>query len=86
MRAGFIISGVLGAGTALVFTAAALVSMLFPNGTTVAASWNGGAVWAKGGMVVDGGVAMPVPAPAFVPAPETVTPDGGAVIEGPAQP
>jgi hypothetical protein len=47
MRAGFIVTGVLGIGTALVFAAAALVSLAFPNGATVAAGWNGGAVWTR---------------------------------------
>ncbi len=70
MRAGFIVSGVLGAGTVLVFVTAVLVAMLFPNGTTVASGWNGG--WAKGGW----DVAVPAPAPVIVPA------DGGAVLEG----
>ena len=37
MRAGFIVTGVLGIGTVLVFGAAALVSLAFPNGATVAA-------------------------------------------------
>ncbi len=57
MRAGLIVTGVLGIGTALVFAAAALVSLAFPNGGAVAAGWNGGAVWGKGG------VEMPLPAP-----------------------
>ena len=63
MRAGVIVSGVLGLGTVLVFGAAALVSAMFPNGATVAAGWNGGwnggQVWAKDGM------AVPMPAPAL---------------------
>jgi hypothetical protein len=57
MRAGLIVSGVLGLGTVLVFGAAALVSLMFPNGTTVSAGWNGGEVFAKDGM------AVPAPAP-----------------------
>jgi hypothetical protein len=57
MRAALTVTGVLGIGTALVFAAAALVSLAFPNGGTVVAGWNGGAVWGKG-------VAIPVPAPA----------------------
>jgi hypothetical protein len=64
MRAGVIVTGVLGVGTALVFGAAALVFALFPNGSTVAAGWNGGMMW-KGGMVAP---AMPVPAPFIAPA------------------
>jgi hypothetical protein len=64
MRAGAIVTGVLGVGTVLVFAAAALVSTLFPNGTTVAAGWNGGMDWGKGGMAVP----IPMPAPVVVPA------------------
>jgi hypothetical protein len=71
MRAGFIVTGVLGIGTALVFGAAALVSLAFPNGATVAAGWNGGAVWSKDLM------AMPAPAPAVIDA------NGGIVVPPP---
>ena len=67
MRAGFIVTGVLGIGTALVFGAAALVSLAFPNGATVAAGWNGGGGWTKDVM------AMPAPAPVMIDA------NGGAV-------
>ena len=59
MRAGFIVTGVLGIGTALVFAAAALVSLAFPNGSTVAAGWNGGP-WSKGDLM------MPAPAPVMI--------------------
>jgi len=69
MRAGFIVTGVLGIGTILVFGAAALVSLAFPNGATVAAGWNGGGVvWAKGG------VAVPAPMPV------TINAGGGTVV------
>ena len=54
MRA-LVVTGVLGTGCAIVFALAALVSMLFPDGTMVNAGWNGS--WGKGGM------AVPVPAP-----------------------
>jgi hypothetical protein len=64
MRAGVIVSGVLGLGTVLVFGAAALVSAMFPNGATVAAGWNGGVVWGRdGGQFVNGGIAVPAPPP-----------------------
>jgi hypothetical protein len=67
MRAGFIVSGVLGLGTVLVFAAAALVSLAFPNGATVSVGWNGGTdggqVWAKDGM------AVPAPEPAVIEVP-----------------
>lgn len=71
MRAGLIVTGVLGIGTALVFGAAALVSITFPNGATVAAGWNGGAVWSKDVM------AMPAPAPV------TIDANGGIVVPPP---
>lgn len=60
MRAGFVVSTVLGLGTVLVFGAAALVSAMFPNGATVAAGWNGGMVWEKEG------IAVPAPAPMVI--------------------
>ena len=59
MRPAIIVTGVLGTGTALVFAAAALVSVMFPNGGTVAAGWNG-VMMSKGGMIAP---AMPVPMP-----------------------
>ena len=59
MRAAAIVTGVLGAGTVAVFALAALVSTLFPSGTLVPTSWNGG--WGKPG------VPMPVPMPLPVP-------------------
>ncbi len=65
MRAGLIVTSVLGTGTALVFAAALLASALFPNGGEVAAGWNGG--WTKG--------PPPVAEPVVVPA------DGGGVVD-----
>ena len=73
MRAEFIVSAVLGVGTILVFGAAALVSLAFPNGATVAAGWNGGGGWGKGG------IAVPMPAPA-------VFDSGGGVLLEPDVP
>jgi hypothetical protein len=58
MQRALIASGVLGLGTALVFGAAALTAMLFPNGTSVAASMNG--MWVRDEMM-----AKPMPAPGF---------------------
>ena len=55
MRA-LVVTGVLGAGCAIVFAIAALVAMLFPDGTMMNPGWNGG-----GGK---GGMAVPMPAPA----------------------
>jgi len=72
MRSGLIVTGVLGIGTALVFAAAAVVSLAFPSGTTVAAGWNGGGVWTKDV------VAMPVPAP-------VVGDNGGGSVIAPDQ-
>jgi hypothetical protein len=61
MQRALIASGVLGLGTALVFGAAAVTASLFPNGPTVAASFNGGdMMFAKPAM---GGMAVPMPPP-----------------------
>jgi hypothetical protein len=51
MRRVVICGGVLGGGTALVFALAAVTATLFPSGTVVNASWNGGMV--RGGWVED---------------------------------
>jgi len=62
MRAGLLVTGVLGTGTVLVFALAGLVATLFPNGSLVASSWNGGfggGGWGKGGVVAP----VPMPAP-----------------------
>jgi hypothetical protein len=61
MRRILICTGVLGGGTAIVFALAALTAALFPQGSVVAAGWNGG--W-NGGW--EKGIAMPVPMPAPV--------------------
>ena len=62
MRAGAIVTGVLGLGTALVFALAAMTATLFPNGTIVSSGWN--PMMDRGWGF--GGAAMPVPAPDFV--------------------
>lgn len=70
MRQVVIVGGVLGGGSALVFAVAALVATLFPTGSLVPSSWNGGfgrAMPAIGGAKVwidgtDGGVLVnPIP-------------------------
>jgi hypothetical protein len=82
MKPGLTVAGVLGTGTALVFGAAFLVSALFPNGTRVASTWNGGMVWAKDGMVVNEiGVAQPAPMP--VPMPIVVDDNAGGMEPAP---
>jgi hypothetical protein len=63
MRAGLVVTGVLGLGTAVVFAIAALTATLFPNGTVVGGGMNGGVLF--GGPNVRGGMAIPVPAPAI---------------------
>jgi len=84
MRAGVVVTGVLGLGTAIVFAAAALTAMLFPNGTMVSGGFNG--------VMMDrgfggGGVAIPVPAPAIaVPMQVTVGNDGSTVTNDGATP
>ena len=74
MQRALIASGVLGLGTALVFGAAAVTASLFPNGSTVAASFNGGdMMFAKPAM--GGPVPMP-PQPVFA-QPDVNTGGGG---------
>jgi len=79
MRAGVVVTGILGMGTVLVFALAGLVATLFPNGTLVNASWNGGCMdcggWGKGGIAVP--VPMPVPAPGV----NVGVPEKGLVIQ-----
>jgi hypothetical protein len=69
MKRILVCTGVLGGGTALVFALAALTAIAFPQGTRVAAGWNGanGGPWVKDAW--GGGVAIPVPAPAVEVAP-----------------
>ena len=75
MQRALIASGVLGLGTALVFGAAAVTASLFPNGATVAASFNGGdMMFAKPAM---GGMAMPMPPQPMFAQPDVVV--GGGV-------
>ena len=89
MRRILVCTGVLGGGTALVFALAALTAIAFPQGTRVAAGWNG----ANGGLVKDGwggGVAVPdpVPAPAIDVAPPFIVrgTDGIAIPDAGFQP
>jgi hypothetical protein len=76
MRAGLIVSGVLGLGTALTFGAAALVASAFPNGTSIAAGSNGTFFDGKGPAPMQ----MPAPAPMQVPV--TAPPMGGPAVTG----
>lgn len=81
-------TGVLGGGTALVFALAALTAIAFPQGSRVAAGWNGanGGPWVKD--VWGGGVAVPVPAPAVEVAPFVIerVGDGVAIPDDGFQP
>jgi hypothetical protein len=68
MRAGVLVTGVLGAGSVLVFAAATLTASLFPNGTVVRTSWGGG--WGGGPWIEGGGWAPgaePIPMPMVLP-------------------
>ncbi len=80
MRAGFIVTGVLGLGTAAVFGLAAVAATAFPQGSTVSAMWNG--AWTKGGV----GIAQPMPMPVAVPAPSVVVVNDSAGGAGTAAP
>ena len=69
MKRILVCTGILGGGTALVFALAALTAIAFPQGTRLAAGWNGanGGPWVKDAW--GGGVAVPMPAPAVEVAP-----------------
>jgi hypothetical protein len=71
MRAGLIVSGVLGLGTALTFGAAVLVASAFPNGTMVGGS---------NGVFFDGKGPVPMPAPVAPMGGPTMA--GGPVVDG----
>ncbi len=58
MRAGVIVTGVLGLGTMAVFGLAAVAATAFPQGSMVSTMWNGN----QGGVVI----AKPMPAPGVV--------------------
>jgi len=75
MKAGLVVTGVLGTGTVLVFALAGVVATLFPNGTLVNASWNGNTCMNCGGW---GGAPVP---PMVAPAPGVVF-QGGVVNAG----
>jgi hypothetical protein len=63
MRAVVVVSGVLGVGCVLVFALAALAATMFPNGTLINNSWNGGCFDCGGGGWGKPGVAVPMPMP-----------------------
>jgi hypothetical protein len=69
MRAGLVVTGVLGLGTAVVFAFAALTAALFPSGTLVGGGMNGVMMDQR---FVGGGVAIPMPAPAVNLAPDVI--------------
>lgn len=79
MQRALTVTGVLGAGTALVFAAAALASALFPNGSTIPAGWGNGVMMDR--------MIAPQPMPAVQVAPDVNVvggADGGAVAPAPA--
>jgi hypothetical protein len=80
MRSAIIVTGVLGTGSALVFAAAALVSIMFPNGGTVAAGWNGGMMM-KGGWIRPA-VAVPAPMPVDLNGSPIPVNDVGVPVDG----
>ncbi len=77
MRAGAIVTGVLGLGTALVFAVAAITASMFPNGTVVGSGFNG-PVFDRG--FGGGGIAVPVPAPAIDVAPNVIVRGGDGLV------
>ena len=92
MREAAVVTGVLGAGTAFVFAAAAVVSTLFPSGALVPSGWNGGCMdcggWGKPGVGVP--IPMPMPVPGIQGIPEKgvviFQANGTAVDVAPAMP
>lgn len=85
MRAAVVVSGVLGAGTALVFAAAAVVATVFPSGTLVPSGWNGGCFdcggWGKGGIIAPAPMPVPLPVNEVPEKGLVVIPDNGPVID-----
>jgi hypothetical protein len=81
VRAGVIVTGVLGAGSALVFALAIAVSAMFPNGGSIASNFN--QVFMNGAR--GGAIAMPVavPAPTWIIVPASGNNGGGSAIESP---
>jgi hypothetical protein len=80
MKAGLVVTGVLGTGTVLVFALAGLVATLFPSGTLVNASWNGNVCMDCGRL---GGAPVPpiiAPAPGVEFSGGVVTDDGTTVF------
>ena len=85
MKRILVCTGILGGGTALVFALAALTALAFPQGTQMAAGWNGvnGGPWVKDAW--GGGVVVPMPAPAVDVAPFVIERDAdGVAIPDPA--
>lgn len=62
MRSAFVVTGVLGLGTAVVFAVAALTATMFPNGTVLNTGMNGVMMDQR---FFGGAVAVPAPAPAI---------------------
>ena len=80
MRKGVVVTGVLGAGSALVFALAIAVSAMFPNGGSIASNMNQ--------LFMNGPRGGPIAVPVAIPAPGvTVVPSidsgGGSAIESP---
>ena len=82
MRAAAVVTGVLGAGTAFVFAAAAVVSTLFPSGALVPSGWNGGCMDCGGGWAKPGiGIPLPMPAPGIPEKGVVILPSSGAAVD-----
>ena len=81
MKAGLIVTGVLSAGTAFVFAAAALSATLFPTGAALATTPN--QAWQRLGWAPDGGRVMPGfgGGPVMLGAPDAISVDRGVFIE-----
>ena len=75
MRALFV-TGILGGGAAIVFAAAAVTAIMFPNGRLIQPGWGG--PWMERQVVFGGG---PVPMPAPVMIEEPAVADPGFIVE-----
>jgi hypothetical protein len=81
MRRGMVVTGVLGAGTALVFALAIAVSAMFPNGGSIASTFNQVFMNGPRGGPIAVPVAIPAPGVTILPADDNT--GGGSAIESP---
>jgi hypothetical protein len=86
VRAGIIVTGVLGVGSALVFVLAIGVSTMFPNGGSIASNVNQVFMNAGGGPIAVPAVGIAVPVQVQPPVVVAPTPELVAPISDPGSP